>query len=160
MKNRLKGHDRPLPLRADRVLNGSIGVAGLGSSSSCQQNAIVDTCFFRVFLLNVRYTWHRIPCFMGPSLLIPAGFFIPGDSRTNYSCPGMNVFQRVPPEPCPDSLTYGIFRKLDLAGTKSETGMHIQGGGRHDAAKRSHRRRVPQSVQSVWDQLGPVLRSG
>jgi hypothetical protein len=94
---------------------------------------------------------------MGPSLLILAGFFIRGDSGTNYYYPGMIVFQRVPPKPCPESSEYGVFRKLDPAGTKSETGMHIQGGGRHDAAKRHHRRRVLQSVQSVWDQLGPVL---
>jgi hypothetical protein len=31
-------------------------------------------------LVNVRYTWHRIPCFMGPSLRIPVGFWVQEDS--------------------------------------------------------------------------------
>jgi hypothetical protein len=60
-----------------------LAAPGHGSSSSWQQNAIVDTCFVCVFLVNVRYTWHRIPCFMGSSLRIPAGFRVPEDFGTN-----------------------------------------------------------------------------
>ena len=53
-------------------------------AAAAEQNAIVDTCFVCVFLVNVRYLWHRIPCFEGRSLRIPAGFRVPEDSGTNY----------------------------------------------------------------------------
>ena len=46
---------------------------------------------FLCFLLNVRYTWHRIPCFIGHSLRIPARFRVPEDSGTKQSCPGSGI---------------------------------------------------------------------
>jgi hypothetical protein len=41
------------------------------------------TLAFLCFLLNVHCMWHRIPCFMGPSLRIPARFRVPEDSETH-----------------------------------------------------------------------------
>jgi hypothetical protein len=66
------------------------GVAACAVAVAADSRMPSLTPAFFCFLLNVCYTWHRIPCFMGPSIWnsgqIPESV---EDSETNYSCPGI-----------------------------------------------------------------------